>query len=84
MNTTTIVFPQYRKYKNNKSYFKIFDFENFQEIKIIGSRFFVSEIRAKLYPEKQFILSLISPTEAIAEEIEAAEFYDIAYKAGLK
>lgn len=83
MSDDTIIFPVYRKYKNNKSYFKISDKENFQEIKVIGSRYFVSNIKAKLYPEKMFILSLLSVEEAVADPIEAAEYDDIASKAGI-
>lgn len=77
-------FPLYRKYKNNKSYFKVIDLENFQEIKVVGSKYFVSNVRAKVYPEKLFILSLLSTTEPIAESISFAEYADIAHKAGIE
>ena len=33
-----IIFPVYRKYKNNKHFFKVISKNNFEEIQIIGNK----------------------------------------------
>ena len=36
MNDKDTVFPQYRKLVNNKSFYKIIDERNFEEIQLVG------------------------------------------------
>ncbi len=59
----------YRKYKNDKSYFKIIQPDLFEEIQFIGSKKIVKQTEAKLYPEKMFIHDLIFNYSEMAEEI---------------
>ena len=75
MNFEGIKFPLYRKYKNSKSYFKISGPEVFQEIKLFGSRYAISQFEAKIYPDRLFIHDLVINEELTltiaAEEYEA-------------
>ena len=52
-------FPQYRKYSNNKSFFKITSEREFIEHKIIGRYYEHIHIVAKQYPEMVFIQDLL-------------------------
>jgi hypothetical protein len=55
----SIQYPQYRKYKNGLSYFKILSPMLAQEIKLIGSKRLFFTIEAKQYPERVFINDLL-------------------------
>ena len=71
----SIKYPQYRKYKNGLSYFKISSLVLAEEIKIVGSKRFVYTIEAKQYPEKVFINDLLLNYTEFADEI-SAEVYE--------
>ena len=67
-------FPQYRRYLNGHSYFKILSLTEFEEIKIIGTRHLVHHVIARQYPEKFFINDLLFNYQSFAEEIGEEEF----------
>jgi len=64
----------YRKYKNNKSYFKIINPRRFEEIQVIGSKIAVKQIDAHLFPEMNFIRDLVYNYTDMADEISEAEY----------
>lgn len=64
-----IQFPQYRRYKNGLSYFKILSELEFDEIKIIGNKAVKHKVVAHQYPEKVVINDLLFNYSAFAEEI---------------
>jgi hypothetical protein len=74
MDHKDINFPVYRKYKNNKSYFKIIQPKIFEEIQIIGSKKIIKEVEAKQFPEMLFISDLISNYSEMADEISEEEY----------
>jgi hypothetical protein len=74
MDLKDINFPVYRKYKNNKSYFKIIQPKLFEEIQIIGSKKIIKEVEAKQFPEMLFISDLISNYSEMADEISEEEY----------
>lgn len=54
-----IVFPVYRKYKNNKKFFKIINENEFEEISFIGKKVIVIKHLAKILPDRNFISDLL-------------------------
>lgn len=62
-------FPQYRKYKNGLSYFKILSLTEFEEIKMVGNKAILHKVLAKQYPEMVFINDLLFKYEEFAEPI---------------
>lgn len=74
MNFEDINFPVYRKYKNNKSYFKIINPRLFEEVQIIGSKKVIKQIPANLYPEMTFIRDLVYNYKEMADEIGEEEY----------
>ena len=44
-------FPQYRKYKNIETYFKIISEKEFEELSLLGNKFVKHSVVAKQYPE---------------------------------
>jgi hypothetical protein len=74
MKLEDIHFPVYRKYKNNKSYFKIIHARLFEEIQIVGSKKIIRQTEAKLFPEVLFVQDLILNYSEMAEEISEEEY----------
>jgi hypothetical protein len=72
-----IKFPVYRKYKNNKNYFKIINASLFEEIRIIGSKKTVMRTEAKLLPEKIFVQDLLFNYHAMADVIGEEEYSSV-------
>jgi len=70
-------YPQYRRYKNGLSYFKIFSPVLAEEIKVVGSKRFTYTIEAKQYPEKVFINDLLLNYTAFADEISGDAYEKI-------
>ena len=74
MKPEGINFPLYRKYKNNKSYFKIINLQSFEEIQMIGEKKLIRQTEARLFPEKTFVMDLISNYSEMAVEISEEEY----------
>ena len=74
MNLEDIDFPVYRKYKNNKRYFKIINPLLFEEIQVIGKRYVIKQTEAKLFPEKIFVRDLIVNQGQMAAVITEKEY----------
>ena len=69
-----MVFPAYRKYKNNKSFFKILSPSVFEEVQLIGKKLVFRTTEEKQYPEKLFIQDMLFNFEERWDEIGAEEF----------
>jgi hypothetical protein len=74
MNIEDIEFPVYRKYKNNKSYFKIINPLLFEEIIALGSKKIIKQTEAKLFPEKLFVIDLVLTYSEMADAIDEVEY----------
>ena len=70
-------FPQYRKYLNNKGYFKIISENEWEEIQIIGKKGIISGFTAKIFPDKNFIYDLTYDYKNNWEEISEEEYNQI-------
>ena len=80
MKPEDINFPLYRKYKNNKSYFKILDNRHLLELQMVGSKVMMHEIKAISFPEINFIHDMIFNYQAMADEIDATIFESMYQK----
>jgi hypothetical protein len=74
MKLEDIDFPVYRKYKNNKTYFKIIHPRLLEEIQLIGSKKVIKQTEAKLYPEVLFVNDLLLNYGEMAVEIGKDEY----------
>jgi hypothetical protein len=72
-----IQFPMYRKYNNNKRFYKIINTKEFEEVEIIGTKRVVNHIKATQYPEFVFINDLIKNYSGFAIEITETEYLEI-------
>lgn len=56
----TTVYPVYRKYEGNRSFFKVNSSNSFTEIQVMGQKLFLHEIKAKILPDFQLIEDMIN------------------------
>lgn len=54
-----ITFPVYRKYKNNKNFFKIISENEFDEISFVGTKVIVTNHLTKILPDRNLIADLL-------------------------
>ena len=66
-------FPTYRKYKNNKNFFKIINENEFEEISFIGSKVVVTKHLAKILPDRNLIADLLNDSN-VAEKSTKEEY----------
>ncbi|HWY37408.1 MAG TPA: hypothetical protein VNY73_02545 [Bacteroidia bacterium] len=69
-----IKFPQYRRYKNGLSYFKILSLTEFEEIQVIGTKRILNRVTAGQYPEKVFVHDMLFKYVDFAVEIKKEEY----------
>lgn len=50
-----IQYPQYRKYLNEKSFFKIISSTEWEEIQIIGSKYVLNQFKVNVMPDRNFL-----------------------------
>ena len=69
------MFPAYRKYKNNKHFFKIISNDEFEEISFIGTKPIITKHTAKILPDRNLIYDLLNDVGNTAE-ISTKEEYE--------
>lgn len=70
-------FPQYRKYTNGGSYFKILSDLEFIELQIVGQTVLEHRVIAHQFPERRMIRDMIEFTQKRWETISAIEFEEV-------
>ena len=70
MNDKNTDFPQYRKLSNGKTFYKIIDDKNFEEIQVMGSRRMKYSTVANQYPEMLRIKDMLEYVEPYIESSE--------------
>lgn len=74
-----ILFPAFRKYKNNKNFFKIINENEFEEISFIGSKVILVKHIAKILPDRNLIADLLYDVGNTCE-VTTEEEYEKQYK----
>ncbi len=69
-----VIFPQYRKYSHDRSFFKIISKDCFVQLDIIGDAYFLHTFHAKIHPDRILILDMINNENNAWQEIDEAEF----------
>jgi hypothetical protein len=74
MMNASPVYPLYRKYKNEKSYFKILSPDEFEEIQVLGKRYSLHHFTVKILPDRNFIYDMTFDFQTNWEEITDEEY----------
>jgi hypothetical protein len=72
-------FPQYRKRFDNKSYYKIVNERNFEEVQLIGDKVFIHTINAEKYFEILRIQELIAAEGEMFTACSSLEYDKVRY-----
>jgi hypothetical protein len=80
MANMEISYPQYRKYKNGRSFFRISSNSTFDEIQVLGSRYFLHPFTAKILPDRNLIYDMTFDFELNWEQITEADFAEALSK----
>jgi len=67
-------FPQYRKYKNGYSYFKIESEWAFIELKLNGGKLESYKIEAKILPDRNYINDMLYQYDQYWDKIEVGDY----------
>lgn len=67
-------FPQYRKRFDNKSIYKITSLTSFEEVQLIGKRFYIYSIEAKKYFEQLQVLDMLEAEIELYKPSSEKEF----------
>ena len=78
MNT---VFPLFRKYPDDSSFFKIISEVEFEEVKHMPGGYVVFNFRARIFPDRQFIDDMIRCLHGYWSGIEEFEYNTARSKA---
>lgn len=80
MKTHMMQFPQYRMLSNGKTFYKIIDERNFEEIQISGSKIYRYKFVAEKYPEILKIKDLLNVSDQIYIEINEQKWLEFEMK----
>jgi hypothetical protein len=69
-----IKYPQYRKYLNEKAYFKIVSATEWEEVQVLGSNYFFHQFIVKIMPDRNFIYDMTFDYKNNWVEIEENEY----------
>lgn len=72
-----INYPQYRKYSNNQSYFKIISAHEFEEIKVTGKKNEFHHFIASILPDRNYIYDLTFDYEKYWIKCDPKEYEDL-------
>ena len=67
-------YPQFRKYINNKGFFKILSTTEWEEIQVIGSKYIFEKFTVKIMPDRNFINDMLFDYKNNWEIIEEKEY----------
>jgi hypothetical protein len=77
-------YPQYRKYKNNQSYFKIKSATEFEEIKLENKVWKIYYFKAAILPDRNYILDMTTDYELYWDEITEKDYQLILSQVDVK
>ncbi len=67
-------FPVYRKYKNNKHFFKLISANEFEELSFIGKKLIITPHKATILPDRNFMFDLLNDIGHTCELSTAEEY----------
>ena len=73
-------FPQFRKYKNGKSFFKIISNQQFEEYQLQFGKVVKHEFKAAILPDRNYISDMLEHYSEHWDKIEEADFISFLEK----
>lgn len=76
----SLEFPQYRRYSNRLSYFKIWNENKFDEYKLNGKILEKYEFEVKILPDRNYLQDMLYEIEPYWEVIDETDFKEFILK----
>jgi len=73
-------YPQYRKYKGLETYFILLSADEFEEIKVVGTKYMVSKVKAEQFPERLLIQDMLNNEGERWDVLQKEELHKILTK----
>jgi len=73
-------YPQYRKYKNDRGFFRIVSPTEWEEIQVLGSKYLLHSFTVTILPDRNFIHDMTFDYEQNWEKISEEEYENIKAK----
>ncbi|MCU0434091.1 MAG: hypothetical protein MUC87_11600 [Bacteroidia bacterium] len=70
-------YPQFRRYKTGTSWFRINSPTQYEEIRKMGSRWFIDRYEVKILPDRNWVYDLTFAYQDFAEAITQEEYQQI-------
>lgn len=74
---TSVIYPQYRKYPHERTYFKIISRDEWEELHISGNKITIHSFTAKILPDRNYIYDLTFDYKKNWIAIEEGEYEKI-------
>ena len=74
------LYPQFRKYQNEQTYFKIISKDEWEEIQVIGNNYSLHQFKATILPDRNYIHDLTFDYERNWVEIDEEEYEGVKKK----
>jgi hypothetical protein len=68
------IYPQYRKYKDNKAFFKIISETEWEEVRIMAEHYSLHSFRVKIMPDRNLLHDMMFDYEGHWEKIGEEEY----------
>ena len=76
----TISYPQYRKYPNERAFFKIISADEWEEIQVMGSNYSFHQFKVNIFPDRNYLHDLTFDYEKNWVAIEEDEYEKVKEK----
>ena len=75
-----IIYPQFRKYQNERIFFKIISKDEWEEIQVVGNNYSLHQFKAAILPDRNYIHDLTFDYEKNWMLIEENEYEKVKKK----
>ena len=74
------LYPQFRKYQHERTYFKIISKDEWEEIQVIGNNYSLHQFKVAILPDRNYIHDLTFDFEKNWVEIDEEEYEGVKKK----
>ncbi|MGB3949150.1 MAG: hypothetical protein WBM13_14280 [Bacteroidia bacterium] len=81
MEKKKIVYPLYRKYAHERTYFKVISDSEWEEIHVLAGKYSIHQFKATILPERNYIYDLTYDYHNNWVAIQPDEYEQVKFKA---
>jgi hypothetical protein len=74
---TSITYPQFRKYLNERNFFKIISDKEWEEIQVMSSKYSIHQFKVNIFPDRNYLYDMTFDYEKNWIAIDETEYENI-------